>query len=121
VGEGENTGAIPAPFDALPVHEDPPEQLRETTRVVYPPWAVPDEGPIPDMRHTHTEPVEVTVPPWAFAAVRWRLGHTDPERVDRCHVEELLVEYAHADETFVTPDGRDAVAALLEEVEDADV
>jgi len=113
--------AIPAPYDALPVLEDPPEKLRETTRVVFPPRAVPDEGPIPDMHHTHTAPVEVTVPEWAYDAVRWRLEHADPEKIDRWYVEELLVEYAHADEQYRMPDGRDAVAVLLKEAADADV
>jgi len=113
--------SIPAPYDALPVLEEPPEKARDIARVVFPPRAIPDEGPIPDMRHTHTDPVEVTVPPWAYDAVRWRLGHADPEKIDRWYVEELLVEYAHADEQYRTPDGRDAVAALLEEVDHANV
>jgi hypothetical protein len=111
---------IPAPFDAVPTLEEPPERLREIAGVLFPPAAVPDEGPIPDVHHTHTETVEITVPPWAFEAVRWRLDHADPDKVDRWYVEELLVEYAHADERFRTPDGHDAVAALLEAT-DADV
>ncbi|MFC7175364.1 hypothetical protein ACFQL0_21890 [Haloplanus litoreus] len=88
---------------------------------MFPPEAVPEEGPIPDVHHSHTEAVEITVPPWAFEAVRWRLSHAEPGTVDRWKVREFLAEYAHADEQFRTPDGRDAVDALLEEVDDADV
>ena len=109
---------IPAPFDAMPTLEDPPDRLREFARVNYPPEAVPDEAPIPDVSHTHTEPVAVTVPEWALEALRWRLDHADARKLDRWYVEEFIVEYAHAEEQYRTPDGRDAVDALLEAVGD---
>ncbi|MFC7175398.1 hypothetical protein ACFQL0_22060 [Haloplanus litoreus] len=70
---------------------------------MFPPEAVPEEGPIPDVHHSHTEAVEITVPPWAFEAVRWRLSHAEPGTVDRWKVREFLAEYAHADEQFRTP------------------
>ncbi|MFC7175520.1 hypothetical protein ACFQL0_22670, partial [Haloplanus litoreus] len=60
---------IPEPFDAVPTLEEPPERLRSIAGVVFPPGAVPEEGPIPDVHHSHTEAVEITVPPWAFEAV----------------------------------------------------
>jgi hypothetical protein len=48
------TGGIPAPFDAMPTLEDPPERVRELAQVSLPPRAVPDDGPILDYHHQHT-------------------------------------------------------------------
>jgi hypothetical protein len=112
---------IPSPFDAIPTLTAPPEEVRETARVVYPTEAVPVEGPIPDPMHSHETPARVTVPEWAMHAARWRLGHADAGTVDRWRVREFLSEYAQAREQYYTPDGRDAVAALLDEVDHADV
>lgn len=108
-------GGIPAPFDAMPTLEDAPKRVRELARVNYPPQAVPDDGPIPDYHHQHTVTREITLPAWALAAAGWRLAeHHDPDDLDRWRVEEILMEYAYIRERYLTPDGRDAVAVLLE-------
>lgn len=113
--------AIPAPFDALPVLEAPPDKLRRIAEVNLPPWAIPETGPIPDPRHTRTVERPITVPAWALEATRWRLSHADPADVDRVKVGELLVEYVQLREQFRTPDGRNAVDVLLDEVTHGDV
>lgn len=106
--------ALPAPFDTMPTVDDAGDFERRLAGVNFPPEAVPDEGPIPDVHHQHTPEAEITVPAWALEAARWRLRHHDPEDVDRWRVEEILMEYAYLRERFLTPDGRDAVAELLE-------
>jgi hypothetical protein len=111
-------GPLPAPFDAMPVIEEPHERLREMARTNFPPDAVPDEGPIPDLFHTHTVEREITVPAWVLEATRWRLSHTDTDDLDRWRVEEYLTEYAYIEERYRTPDGRDAVDVLLEAADD---
>jgi hypothetical protein len=109
------TGGIPAPFDAMPTLEDPPERVRELAQVSLPPRAVPDAGPIPDYHHQHTVEAEITLPEWALEAARWRLvDHHDADDLDRWRVEEILMEYAYTRERYLTPDGRDAVAVLLD-------
>jgi hypothetical protein len=108
------TGGIPAPFDAMPTLEDPPERVRELAQVSLPPRAVPDDGPIPDYHHQHTVTREITLPAWALEAARWRLvEHHDAADLDRWRVEEILMEYAYIRERYLTPDGRDAVEVLL--------
>ena len=114
----ESGGRIPAPFDEMPTLEDPPEEVRELGEHRLPPWAVPDEGPIPDWHHHHTVEREIAVPEWALEATRFRLSHNDPDDIDRWRVEEFLFEYAYITERFLTPDGRDAVDVLLKEFGD---
>lgn len=109
-------GGIPAPFDAMPTLEDPPERVRELAQVSLPPRAVPEDGPIPDYHHQHTTEREIVVPEWALAATRWRLRFDNPDDLDRWRVEEFLMEYAYIRERYVTPDGRDAVDVLLSEI-----
>lgn len=111
----DDSTPIPAPFDAMPVLEDPTARERRNAAMILPPWAVPDEGPIPDPHHTHVGEEDIVVPRWALEAASWRLSHADPEDVDRAKVEGILVEYAAVRERFVTPDGRDAVDELLDE------
>lgn len=113
---GTDTTAIPAPFDEMPTIDDPSEKERRLGTASYPPEAIPDEGPIPDWRHQHTVERELTIPAWALEATRWRLGHNTRDELDRWRVEEFLMEYAYISERFITPDGRDAVAVLLEDV-----
>lgn len=114
---GPTSSEIPAPFDEMPTLEDPPERVRELAAVSLPERAIPDEGAIPDYHYSHTVRKDITIPWWAFEAARWRiLEHEDPSEVDRWRVEELLMEYAHISERFITPDGRDAATAILSEV-----
>lgn len=108
---------IPDPYDAVPTLAAPSEEVREVARVVFPPAAVPATGAIPNPMHSHETPARVTVPEWAMHATRWRLSHADGS-VDRWRVREFLSEYAQAREQYRTPDGRDAVATLLDEVAD---
>jgi hypothetical protein len=110
-----DTLAIPAPFDEVPTIDDPMDEFRELATGRFPPEAVPDEGPIPDFHHHHTVERAITVPAWGIEATRWRLRHTDRDELDRWRVEEFLMEYAYISERFITPDGRDAVAVLLED------
>lgn len=115
VPEDETAGtALPAPFDEMPTVDDPTDFERRIAGVNFPPEAVPDEGPVPDVHHQHVVEAEITVPAWALEAARWRLRHNDPDEVDRWRVEEILMEYAYTRERFLTPDGRDAVDVLLE-------
>lgn len=109
-------GGLPAPFDAMPTIDDPTDQQRRLAGVNFPPRAVPDDGPIPDYHHQHTTEREIVVPEWALAAARWRLRFDDPDDLDRWRVEEFLMEYAYIRERYVTPDGRDAVDVLLNDV-----
>lgn len=112
----ESTNGIPAPFDDMPTVEEPTSKERSSARGRIPPWAIPDDGPIPDSHHIYTIEEEIAVPAWALEAVRYRLGRTDPDKINRNRVEGLLLEYAHIREKFVTPDGDDAVAMLLDEL-----
>lgn len=112
----QSDGPIPAPFDAIPVTEEPTEKERESARLFYPPRAVPEEGPIPDIMHSHTPTRTIVAPEWAIESVIWRLGGRD-EPITRATVEEFLFDYAHVSEEFVTADGRDAVDVVLEEVD----
>jgi len=112
---GATTGDIPAPFDQMPVREDPTERTRGLAEVFYPPRAVPERGAIPDHRHQHVVTREITLPAWALEGARWRISERhDP---DRQFVEEVLQEYAYISERFLTPDGHDAVGVLLEHAE----
>jgi hypothetical protein len=105
----------------MPTLEEPPERVRGLAAVSLPPWAVPSEGAIPDYHHQHTTEEEIVLPAWALEAARWRLvEHHDPEDLDRWRVEEILMEYAYIRERFLTPDGRDAVAVLLDAAEGGD-
>lgn len=104
--------SIPAPFDQMPRIENPNEREREHVWYLLPPWAIPDEGPIPDYTHTRTVEREITVPEWGLAATYWRLQHGDPEEVEPIDIDGMLMEYAYVRERFVTPDGRDAVEAI---------
>jgi len=121
--------AIPAPFDAVPTLDDAPDDIRSLARVKFPPAAVSDEGVIPDPHHHHIIEHEITVPGWGLEAARWRLQRRldceddeaaadTPAELPRWRVEGVLVEYAQLREQFVTPDGGDAVAALLEALEE---
>ena len=108
---------IPAPFDELPTIEDPTDTERRRATVRLPDRAVPSEGPSPDYRDQELVDIELEAPAWALEAVRWRLAQTPADDLDRTRVLEYLIKYVCADEAFVTPDGRDAVDALLESVE----
>lgn len=109
---------LPAPFDEMPTIDNPTDQQRRLAATMLPPRAVPDDGPIPDYYHRHTPTHEIVVPEWALAATRWRLRFTDPQDLDRQRIEAFLNDYAHIRDQYVTPDGRDAVEALLSEVSD---
>jgi hypothetical protein len=140
-GDPDETSAdeIPAPCDAppplpepgedeLPTLDDPTETGREVAQSRFPPEAVPDTGPIPDPSHQHTAEREIVVPAWGFEAARWHLqrlldreGDDSPDTPDElteCRIEEALMGYAQLRERFVTPDGRDAVDALLVSLEE---
>lgn len=110
---------IPAPFDDLPTIDEPTDEQRLHARVTIPPWAVPDEGPIPDVRYQIVVERELEVPEWVIEAVRWRASRRDPDKtIDRRILEEYLMEYAYISERFVTPDGRDAVDVLLDDLQE---
>ncbi|QLC35748.1 hypothetical protein EFA46_015940 (plasmid) [Halarchaeum sp. CBA1220] len=113
----ESASPLPAPFDAVPVIDDPSARKRELARLNYPPHVVPDNGPVPDAFYQYTPTASIVVPEWALAAVRWRLSqHDDPASLERYRVEEILMEYAQVHQRFRTPDGRDAASALLRDV-----
>jgi len=117
---GDAVDTIPEPFDTLPMIDDPTPEERENATFAFPPWAVPDEGPIPDYAFQHTVEHDLVVPEWALVATRYRLSAVDPEDLDRWRVEEVLMEDAAIHERFVTPDGRDAVDVLLAELRGGD-
>jgi len=122
VNATQDSGHIPAPFDEMPTLEEPGEGMRDLAKVSLPPRAVPKEGPIPDWRHQHTVMRKITVPEWALEAARFQLSKRDQSSLDRQTVEESLMDCAYITERFLTPNGRDAVAVLLEWIkEEADV
>lgn len=114
-GGGEDS-PLPAPFDELPIVENPTDAQRRVAAINYPPEARPEGGPIPDVHHRHRVDVAITVPAWALEATRWRMSHVTGSVADsyRGRVEEVLMEYAQAREQFRTPDGRDAVDVILQ-------
>ena len=116
---GAGNSVLPAPFDKMPVVENPTDAQRRIAAINFPPAARPEDGPIPDVHHKHRVDVTVTVPRWALEADRWRLSHVGETATDsyRGQAEEFLMEYAQAYERFVTPDGRDAVDAVLQEAD----
>ena len=109
---------IPAPFDQVPVLEEPSEKDRRIASVNYSPDAIPEEGPMPDPHHQAVREVPHVVPEWALEAARWRLDRADDPGGGK--VEMFLMEYAYVRERFVTPDGRDAVDFLLQEADDGE-
>jgi hypothetical protein len=128
-GVTDDEPAIPAPFDAIPTLDDAPDDIRSLARVRFPPAAVSDEGVIPDPHHHHITEHEITVPEWGLEAARWRLQRRvdceddetaadTPAELPRWRVEGVLMGYAQLCEQFVTPDGGDAVAAVLEALEE---
>lgn len=115
--DGPTSSEIPAPFDEMPTLTEASERQREFARTSLPPRAVPNEGEIPDHSHTHTVKKDVEVPQWAVEAACWRLlERHNPEDLDRWQVEELLIDYVHIEEQFVTADGGDAVSVILNKV-----
>lgn len=115
--ESDAPDSIPAPFDQMPTIDDPDDHYRQRGALLYPPEAIPDDGPIPDIHHTHTVEHDITVPDWALEAAKWRLSHADQDDVGRQRVREYLTEYASITERFVTTGGRDAVAKVLKEAD----
>ena len=131
--EGEDEPAIPAPFDAVPTIDEPTDFDREIASASLPPRAIPDEGPMPDYCHQHTVTREIVVPEWGLEAARWRLQSRldrdgedyegnelpdTPDELDQWRIEEALMGYAQLRERFVTPDRRDAVDVVLQELEE---
>lgn len=55
----------------------------------------------------------LVVPEWVIEATRWRLRQADEP--SRSKAEQILVEYTYIRERFVTPDGCDAVTAVLKD------
>jgi len=115
-------GRIPAPFDALPRIDEPDACERDAALHTYPSWAVPDEGPVPDWSHQQTVERPLVLEPWVFEAAGDRLvARAASDRhgeVDRSDVEAFIFEYAYIRERFLTPDGRDAVEVLLDDLEE---
>lgn len=109
---------IPAPFDQLPVVEEPTPAERDLARAHYPPTAVPDTGPIPDPTYevpTDARPT-AEAPEWLLETVAWHLSKRDSRGVDRHDVQLLLEDYVQLSFVeFVTEDGADAVDVLLDE------
>lgn len=120
----ESTTQIPAPFDELPTVEAPTETERKRARRRFGPRAAPAHGPVVDPNHKRRYETPLWLPEWVLEAARWRVQRCADagvvDRVDRGLVADWLLEYAQADEVFLTPDGRDAVDVILDEIRDGE-
>lgn len=113
--------ATPGPFfeelDDLPRIENPKPEERRMAETYFGADSVPDDGAIPDYHPFHHVPIEIEVSELTLDAVRRR--HEGEGQLDRGAVLDDVRCFAIADEQYRTPDGRDAVEVILEELSDS--
>lgn len=105
-------------LDDLPALLEPSTPERERAERIYGADHVPDEDVIPHPDPMHHVPVEIEVSEFVLDAVRPRFE--DVENPEKIAVLDALVSFVTADEQYRTPDGRDAVDVLLEEIQAED-
>lgn len=111
---------IHAAFEDVPRIDDPDDTQRMMARQQYPDVVVPDEGPIPDPEYGRVV-TEIEVPEWVLASAYDRAQARAEKHPDRepnqGSVTDNLLSMFYVWEMYRTPDGRDAVEAVLDEVE----